>query len=158
MITRPLKFRIWDKQSKRFLTNAASLHCMSQWMVDAFTGEVYDAVLTLDGDHTDNDIRSLSKSPNYYMEGTKIVKECPYIIQQYTGLTDGKNQEIYEGDIIQYTPQPRSEMTEKYLPKPRTYDVTFENGVFWGHAPLYEEVAEGAVVVGNIFENPELLK
>ena len=46
---REIKFRIWNKQTKKFVNNAYSLHCFSNWSVDAFTGEIYDYVGSFNG-------------------------------------------------------------------------------------------------------------
>ena len=74
---------------------------------------------------------------------------------QYTGLKDMKGKEIYEGDIL------FESFGEKY------YKVVFENGSFRAEFEgdfeehsfdLIDVVAQGCEVVGNIYENPELIK
>ncbi|MOA33147.1 YopX protein [compost metagenome] len=81
---------------------------------------------------------------------------------EYTGLKDKKGVEIYDGDIIDGSwINPMSQ--EKVI---RQYKVTFNKGKYnaelIGHHPygstmLYFE-NENAEVIGNIYENPELIE
>lgn len=83
-----------------------------------------------------------------YTQSDKLEK---IILMQYTGIKDKNGKEIYEGDII-------STGDGFYY-----YEIIFENGSFkakWGQYPLtitLNEIAPYCEVVGNIYENPELL-
>lgn len=72
-------------------------------------------------------------------------------LMQYTGLKDKNGQEIYEGDIL---------LTKDLKGEKYQTCVTYENGMFLsGEEPLYDDVfLFEAEVVGNIYENPELLE
>lgn len=82
-------------------------------------------------------------------EGSEDV-ENHLILMQYTGLKDKHGTEIFEGDIIQsvhacgYPTEWKSNTV-----------VKFENGAFYPFRYPPQEVYE---VIGNIYENPELLK
>ena len=78
-----------------------------------------------------------------------------YPISQYTGVEGSKEVEIYEGDIV----------TVPGLVEPFVISISPELGVFYNsdsdqHGWSYSECScEGDLptVIGNIYENPELL-
>ena len=79
-----------------------------------------------------------------------------WVYQQYTGLKDKNDVEIYEGDII------RCKLFDRWFDKISYYynmEVkyqTLESGYSQLSGFLY--INTDREVVGNIFENPELLK
>ena len=78
-------------------------------------------------------------------------------VMQYTGLKDTNGEEIYEGDIIEYNAHIGG---NKY--KKRTHLVTWDitsAGFYWGRGTWKPGLGGASVkVIGNIYENPELLK
>ena len=163
------KFRIWDKQTKNWLENGNSLHCFSSWTICPFTGNLVDYV----GDYRCDSFTS-SPAVDYYWQGTTIIKEPRYVIQQYTGLKDKNGKKIYEGDIVKYS---RSHTLSVEVRKNVSKTELVEDGDFIGEIVFifpsfcwsydykrYDDIepmssaSHRYEVVGSIFETPELLK
>lgn len=110
-MSNPIKFRIWDRQAKRFAQNDGSLHCQSNWSIDAFSGEIFDFVRAIDGDYG-SEVYTRDANPNFYAQGIDIIKDSRFVLSQFTGLRDCKEVEVFEGDIIQFKARP-SKIDEK---------------------------------------------
>lgn len=91
----------------------------------------------------------------YYREGSKtptfdaVFSES---VGQYTGLKDKNGNKIFEGDIVEFTNLDLPNMV-----------IRFDNGSFMlceDENSTYEELRMNYVVevVGNIHDNPELIK
>jgi phage uncharacterized protein TIGR01671 len=99
-------------------------------------------------------------------------------LMQFTGLKDSKGKEIYEGDIVRFYEQgydPNEPDEERIEPETTTVliywnengnclaiDWDYEDGriapVGWGYVYIRNSVFDYHEVIGNIWENPELLK
>lgn len=109
--------------------------------------------ITMDGDVLEN----YGKSGEEFWE---VVYDADVELQQYTGLKDKNGKEIYDGDILEY----QKECEEGCCRRPTRGQVFIEisQAEFYttsqGEWLLKDEVAENSIVIGNIFENPDLLK
>ena len=156
------KFRIWDNAYKVFRTQFdASLHCSSNWYIDTFTGKVVDFVDT----NCRNDCESYTKSEDngYYMNGLKLINKPQYIVQQWTGIVDDKKKDIYEGDIVLLNAGKPYESKYEVIYNDCAFSLISANrdgdkyGVYTRN--LRTDIKSDTMqVIGNIFENKELLK
>ena len=136
---REIKFRVWDKEDERFAKNSH--------LVFDFDGNIFNL-------QTGEDEKEL-------------------ILLQYTGLKDKNKKEIYEGDILR---RPAKDAWEKenyecyevffhdgneagehigFVMNRSHYHGNMSGGCIPGFLPRQTEKME---VIGNIYENKELLK
>lgn len=84
-----------------------------------------------------------------------------FILMQSTGLKDKNGVEIYEGDVINCRNSFRNPMTGSgSLSINRDFKIIFENGEFKakGFDIRLKNILSYSEVIGNIYENPELLE
>lgn len=90
-------------------------------------------------------------------DGGYLCAECDFkyaTLLQYTGLKDKKGKEIYEGDIcINVTAD--SKFGVVYF-EDGMFIFRADNGDFIHH--YISTISNNCVIIGNIYENPELLK
>jgi len=82
-----------------------------------------------------------------------VLSDKEYIVQQYTGLKDSKGQEIYEGDILSRKGADLLLRVE-YQPESAAFVVIDSDNDSWGFLANRQNYE----VIGNIFQNNELLK
>ena len=131
---RPIKYRAWDKRRKR--------------MVEVTSINFRDGTIQVETRHAVN--------REVYLEDI--------VLMQYTGLKDKNGKEIYEGDLLNMHYCNESVVKGKVVTVKMgmTYD---SDG--WQHGRTYgwvagnnslADVAPYAEVLGDIYENPELLE
>lgn len=154
-MNRKIKFRVWDKQKNCFFSiKNGMVLCIGNT-------DKYLALSTNQG---------LYPIPN---TGQKDLGWDRWVLQQYIGLKDSKNQEIYEGDIID------TRVDDEVIPDLKKHKYTLlvywngfnhtwagktkigdpsscENFPFRGSH--YKILLEKTKIVGNVHENRELLK
>ena len=104
---------------------------------------------------------AIKKTNGDYFRPTQV---SPNTVGQYTGLKDKDGREIYEGDILQYIGKRKDNMNKVYRRK-----VVFHEGMFAllsKELPAYSALNYHCMedgrfawsVIGNIHDNPELIK
>ena len=147
-MTRPIKFRAWDKMSKN-LFNVDVLEWSKGRKIDG----------------SDKDLIYLrgNKPQNFEIQSCAEDKiDDRFILMQFTGLYDKSGKEIYERDIIRcYS---KSGDFVVYDHEVKLLDFYRE---IWSNKKLDDDIQVPAEsgqrcdfveVIGNMFENPELIK
>lgn len=95
----------------------------------------------------DVDINSYGQVIKY--ECGQYAGSYDYPVMQYTGLKDKNGREIYEGDIVKYF---RNEGYEFVTTRLGAHGIETQIGFY-----PFIEIDGHVEVIGNIYENPELL-
>lgn len=98
-----------------------------------------------------------------YGQSSKRIAAHRAVLMQYTGLTDKNGVEIYEGDILEYiSPEEDEPPRDKYVVEWFGHGFTAAR---WKKGAPQRQGIDGLVdcdqdmrVIGNIYENPELLE
>lgn len=135
-MSRSIKFRVWDKNRK-------------YWIFFGVIKELVDAIW-------DND--SLEFAIKFDPKNS--------VVQQFTGLTDKNNKEIFEGDILclpgNFNPEAGDGnviVLVEWLGAGWIYRDIFTNQIesVWGLLGNHADQDIEVTIIGNIFENPELI-
>jgi hypothetical protein len=84
--------------------------------------------------------------------------EAELAIMQFTGLKDKNGKEIYEGDILRFKGFSKGKPSEiaavHWDERQAAYELNMTDNSFTG---FYCDRADTSEVIGNIYQNPELL-
>lgn len=143
---REIKFRVWDKEN--------------EYMINSKQG-VYTAL---------RNVMNITRQDDEYYNNGDLLKpnKEKYILMQYTGLKDKNGTEIYEGDIVKI----HKHSYDFGFKQEEIGQIKFIDGAFGFYKEkskneyyfntLADEIAyheiEEYEVIGNIYDNPELLE
>ena len=132
---REIKFRAWDKVHECYLYDVQNAYDMLSGCVKDENGEDAGYEEECFAGFLDND---------------------KYVVEQYTGLHDKNGREIYEGDVLDIGLRNQD---GKPVIAPVSYE-TYAAGYVLdnGGNGIWQRLTEDCEVIGNIFENPELLE
>lgn len=132
MTKRPIEFRAWEENSGMLYLEDMLIGCGHETASSWSSIDIHGKLVT--------------KMPNFHEDPNPNPSLLEWM--QYTGLKDKNGKEIYEGDIVQ-TPDQLEGITA----------VKFIDGAFMPFDHSSPEInAEECEVIGNIYENPELLE
>lgn len=129
-----IKFRAWDKKTKTMY-------------------EVKSIVFTLQS------MLCVNKKA-VYPERTLYLDDDDTILMQYTGLKDKNGVEIFEGDVIVAMSQGVKAIGEvkRRIDGYWLMYPSWQHGEFWHIVENVDTGETGVEVIGNIYENHELLE
>lgn len=142
---REIKFRAWDKKN----------NCWYKPIFEAFKGRLYELLINFSGQldaHTIEDNEVILKHESLFPDR--------YELMQFTGLKDKNGKEIYEGDVVNMVydePYNRPHIIIWHINK---FCAIHLSQYLRGNDYNDPKLPNGfnAEVIGNIFENSELLK
>lgn len=114
--------------------------------------------LIYDGREKEIRIGDIYFEHNGDIHGTAVRKVIPDTVGQFTGLTDKNGKKIFEGDIVK---EDDCFHNGELQIKGNAWRVAFADGLFFGNykdISVYLQSLDGMEVIGNIYDNPELLK
>lgn len=125
---REIKFRAWDRQSNRMFKSVAILGILEKF-VTMFSRDCFH---------------------NSHEWGCQDDFAYDFELMQFTGLKDKNGKEIYEGDIVKWWDEYGDGRFVWFKEI-----VKYDGGAFY---PLCIMPSDEFEVIGNVFENPELIK
>jgi uncharacterized phage protein (TIGR01671 family) len=142
-MNRSIKFRVWDKRQSHLIESGKSIgYC--NFDID-MSGHLTREILNL----FDSDTKKFIDGVNRSTTGS----QDNYVIQQFTGIIDKNGKEIYEGDIIvQLIKNPVFSHGAAFAVEFKDNSLR-EEGIMGWNIDTYQTYE----VIGNIYENPELL-
>ena len=134
-----LKFKVWDIVANKWITN---------WQEQAGNSPICFLPEEM---MEDNQGPTVQFFDSY--------NGSPYRFIQYTGLKDINDIEIYEGDILTLPTTIRDWGEGPFEHGGHPCTVVWKEGVYvWNHDTLDMRLAMDLSVIGNTFENSELLE
>lgn len=125
------KFRVWDKKEQKFF----------EPVFEACNGELSELLISSNGIVLHRTLHGISMVD--YQDGR-------WVVQSFTDLYAKDGKEIYEGDILIW------HINDKHRMAPVYYDKNW--GCFWMENVINDFGRGEYEVIGNIFQNPDLLK
>ena len=150
---REIKFRVWDKLIKKMITDGNVKKFLGENFGSWNKNQPYDwdewypayEILAI--------FRYFKDIVDYTIDPYEPKSEKRFKIMQYTGLKDKNSVEIYEGDIVYVASEDEKAMilwdkeSARFVLQFKDWCADFDI--------YYEKDLE---VVGNIYDNPELLE
>lgn len=137
-MNREIKFRVWDKYEKQ-------MYPISSIDYDIFSQEIRIIAIG----HKNGMCTSYNKNHNSEKCDITALE-----LMQYTGLHDKNGKEIYEGDIV-------GDNKIKWIVKWNKHRMGFSlyptTEQLYDEMPINVENKLGFKILGNIYDNPELL-
>lgn len=127
---REIKFRAWDKELEEW----------TNYSINNINGNV---------------IGFYNKETGFWESDREGER---FTLCQYTGLKDKNDREIYEGDIVRAVVFSKWIGVAKYSDKNQAFVFECIDKNYRGNIVFMSQFDQGFKILGNIYENPEMLE
>lgn len=143
---REIKFRVWDNQYK-YMNYKVMVGIYGEWEKVKNNKNYTACCMWIEPDKVDY------KCEPHWAHFEPYHREIH--LMQYTGIKDKKGNEIYEGDIIEFTQQGIKARGKVVYKKGCYFAIIDKKYDCW----LAEGIKKfNGKIIGNIFDNPEMLE
>lgn len=127
---REIKFRAWDKELEEW----------TNYSISNINGNIIDFY---------------NKETGFWESDREGER---FTLCQYTGLKDKNDREIYEGDIVRAVVFSKWIGVAKYSDKNQAFVFECIDKNYRGNIVFMSQFDQGFKILGNIYENPEMLE
>ena len=127
---REIKFRAWDKELEEW----------TNYSISNINGNIIDFY---------------NKETGFWESDREGER---FTLCQYTGLKDKNDREIYEGDIVRTVVFSKWIGVAKYSDKNQAFVFECIDKNYRGNIVFMSQFDQGFKILGNIYENPEMLE
>lgn len=127
-MSREIKFRAWDKETNKYFEPT----------YQSYMGRIEELTIALSGRLQKRTYRGVADESTFHGR---------YVVEQYTGLKDANDKEIYEGDFLKVKTE------DNWQAIPLLVKNVWDPHVWINESDPYYAVGE-MIVIGNIHKAP----
>lgn len=141
---RPIKFRAWNIKDKRMFQ-------LDSLVFDSYSENLIGIVELVNFGIGEIDGKDFLRKEKHQWKFSEVE------LMQFTGLLDKNGKEIFEGDIVRYDNEKNCLVRWSEIQARFVMDKINGGKIIESFYNFNEVIAQDLEIIGNIYENPELL-